>query len=214
MRKSKFSESQILAVLGEGEAGVPVADLCRKHGISNACHYQWKSKFAGMSANELWAAAPVSKTQAIDPSVSASSTRSFVRKLVPSVFHYTNTAIARSGLDAYDAKLKLKKVSIVGVGGTGSYILDAIAKTPAQRSIYLTVTPLSRTTHTECLVRWTWRSLTQVGQRQRSLPRSMGSSGPVGCCRIQRHFVKVLNETGGCQWTREGNTAGNSSLRL
>ena len=53
MRKSKFSESQILAVLGEGEAGVPVADLCRKHGISNACYYQWKSKFAGMSANEL-----------------------------------------------------------------------------------------------------------------------------------------------------------------
>ena len=53
MRKSKFSESQILAVLGEGEAGVPVADLCRKHGISIACYYQWKSKFAGMSANEL-----------------------------------------------------------------------------------------------------------------------------------------------------------------
>jgi hypothetical protein len=73
-----------------------------------------------------------SYAQAIDPTVSASSTGSFVRKLVPSVFHYPNTAIARNGLDAYDAKLKLKKVSIVGVGGTGSYILDAIAKTPVQ----------------------------------------------------------------------------------
>ncbi len=70
--------------------------------------------------------------QAIDPTVSASSKGSFARTLEPSVFHYPNTAIARSGLDAYEAKLKVNKVSIVGVGGTGSFILDAIAKTPAQ----------------------------------------------------------------------------------
>jgi putative transposase len=36
MRKSRFSESQVMAILGEGEAGLPVAEVCRKHGISNA----------------------------------------------------------------------------------------------------------------------------------------------------------------------------------
>jgi len=53
MRKSRFSESQVMAILGEGEAGLPVAEVCRKHGISNSTYYQWKSKYAGMSANEL-----------------------------------------------------------------------------------------------------------------------------------------------------------------
>lgn len=46
MRKSKFTESQIMAVLAEGEAGIPVAEVCRKHGISSATYYQWKSKYA------------------------------------------------------------------------------------------------------------------------------------------------------------------------
>ena len=53
MRKSRFSESQVMAILGEGEAGLPVAEVCRKHGISNATYYQWKSKYPGMLANEL-----------------------------------------------------------------------------------------------------------------------------------------------------------------
>lgn len=53
MRKSKFTESQILSILGEGEAGLAVAEVYRKHGISTATYYQWKSKYAGMSANEL-----------------------------------------------------------------------------------------------------------------------------------------------------------------
>lgn len=53
MRKSKFTESQIMAILGEGEAGLPVAEVCRKHGLSNATYYQWKSKYAGMSVGEL-----------------------------------------------------------------------------------------------------------------------------------------------------------------
>jgi len=53
MRKSKFTESQIVGILGEGESGLPVAEVCRKHGISNATYYQWKSKYAGVSANEL-----------------------------------------------------------------------------------------------------------------------------------------------------------------
>ena len=53
MGKSKFTESQIVAILGEGEAGVPVAEVCRKHGISNGLYYQWKSRYAGVSVNEL-----------------------------------------------------------------------------------------------------------------------------------------------------------------
>ncbi len=53
MRKSKFTESQIVAILGEGEAGIPVAEVCRKHGISNGLYYQWKSKYSGVSVNEL-----------------------------------------------------------------------------------------------------------------------------------------------------------------
>lgn len=53
MRKPRFTESQILAILSEGEAGLAVAEVCRKHGISAATHCQWKSKHAGMSANEL-----------------------------------------------------------------------------------------------------------------------------------------------------------------
>jgi len=53
MRKSKFTKSQIVAILAEGESGLAVGDVCRKHGISNATYYQWKSKYAGVSANEL-----------------------------------------------------------------------------------------------------------------------------------------------------------------
>ncbi len=53
MRKSKFSESQIAAVLKEAEAGVAVADLARKHGISTATFYQWRSKYGGMSVSDM-----------------------------------------------------------------------------------------------------------------------------------------------------------------
>jgi putative transposase len=42
-----------MAILGESEAGLPELEVCRKHGISTATYYQWKSKYAGMSANEL-----------------------------------------------------------------------------------------------------------------------------------------------------------------
>ncbi len=53
MRKSKCTESQIVAILAEGDAELPVAKVCRKHGISNALYYQWKSKYSGVSVNEL-----------------------------------------------------------------------------------------------------------------------------------------------------------------
>jgi putative transposase len=53
LKKSRFSETQIVSVLKEGEAGLPVAELCRKHGISAATYYQWKAKYGGLSASEL-----------------------------------------------------------------------------------------------------------------------------------------------------------------
>jgi putative transposase len=53
MKNSQFTESQILAVLKEGEAGVPVAQIMRKHGISQATYYNWKSKYGGASAAQL-----------------------------------------------------------------------------------------------------------------------------------------------------------------
>ena len=53
MKKKRFSEEQIIAVLKEAEAGAKVAELCRKHGISDATFYNWKAKYAGMSVAEL-----------------------------------------------------------------------------------------------------------------------------------------------------------------
>lgn len=50
MKKSRFTEAQIMSVLKRAEAGMAVADLCREHGISNATFYQWRSKYGGMDA--------------------------------------------------------------------------------------------------------------------------------------------------------------------
>jgi len=49
MKKSRFTESQMVTILEEGSSGIPVAEVCRKHGISAPTYYQWKSKYAGMS---------------------------------------------------------------------------------------------------------------------------------------------------------------------
>ena len=53
MRKSKFAESQIAGILKEAEAGVAVADVARKHGISAATFYAWRSRYGGMSVSDL-----------------------------------------------------------------------------------------------------------------------------------------------------------------
>ena len=52
MKRSRFSEEQIIGILKEHEAGVSVADLCRKHGVSDASIYRWKAKFGGMEVSE------------------------------------------------------------------------------------------------------------------------------------------------------------------
>ena len=52
MRKSRFSEEQIIGVLKEHQAGLPVAELCRKHGISDGTFYAWRSKYGGMETSD------------------------------------------------------------------------------------------------------------------------------------------------------------------
>lgn len=52
MKRSRFTEDQIIRVLKEHELGAKTADLCRKHGISEATFYAWKSKFGGMDVSE------------------------------------------------------------------------------------------------------------------------------------------------------------------
>ncbi len=53
MKKSRFTVTQIVAILGEEDAGMKVNELCRKHGLSPATYYKWKSKYGGLSASEL-----------------------------------------------------------------------------------------------------------------------------------------------------------------
>jgi putative transposase len=51
MKTSRFTDSQIMAILKEAEAGTPVPDLCRTHGMSSATFYKWRAKFGGMDAS-------------------------------------------------------------------------------------------------------------------------------------------------------------------
>jgi putative transposase len=52
MRKSRFSEQQIIAILKEHEAGMSTAEVCRRHGVSQPTFYSWKSKFGGLEVSE------------------------------------------------------------------------------------------------------------------------------------------------------------------
>ena len=51
MKTSKFTDSQIMAILKQAEAGAPVPELCREHGMSSASFYKWRAKFGGMDAS-------------------------------------------------------------------------------------------------------------------------------------------------------------------
>jgi putative transposase len=53
VKKSSFSEEKIISILREGDAGTKVAELCRKHGMSDATYYKWKAKYAGMDVSQL-----------------------------------------------------------------------------------------------------------------------------------------------------------------
>ena len=53
MKRSKFTEAQIVNILKLAEQGAKVTDICREHGISSATYYQWKSKYGGLEASDL-----------------------------------------------------------------------------------------------------------------------------------------------------------------
>jgi putative transposase len=53
MKRARFTETQIVAILKEADSGVPVKDVCRKYEISDATYYNWKSRYGGMEASDL-----------------------------------------------------------------------------------------------------------------------------------------------------------------
>jgi hypothetical protein len=124
---------------GESLAHVLVADTNPTEiaGRNVLCRFSYKSERADTLDNIYnklthYIRKLQSYVSVVDPKASAASEGSISIRQERSVFFYPNTAVARAGLDAYEAKLKLAKVAIVGLGGTGSYILDTLAKTPVE----------------------------------------------------------------------------------
>ena len=66
MKRSKFTDEQILAIVKEGEAGRKVADLCRVHGITEQTYYRWKAKFGGMELSEMQRLKQIVAEQTLD----------------------------------------------------------------------------------------------------------------------------------------------------
>jgi len=54
MKRSRFNEEQIIAILKEQEGRMPTAEVCRRHGINSATFYKWKSKFGGLGVSDAW----------------------------------------------------------------------------------------------------------------------------------------------------------------
>lgn len=134
-----FTGSVPCTVKGESLAHVLVADTnpATVAGRQVLCRFSYKSERPDILDNIYnklthYIRKLQSYVNVLDPTASAASEGSISIRQERSVFFYPNTAIARAGLDAYEEKLKLSKVAIVGLGGTGSYILDALAKTPVE----------------------------------------------------------------------------------
>lgn len=53
MKSNRYSDAQIMGILKQAESGVPVSELCREHGMSNASFYKWRAKFGGMDASMI-----------------------------------------------------------------------------------------------------------------------------------------------------------------
>ena len=86
MRKSRFSEAQIVGILKQHEAGVSTKDVCRQHGISPATFYKWKSQFGGMEVSD------VAKMRALED-----ENRRLKRIVADQALHIDTLKIAASG---------------------------------------------------------------------------------------------------------------------
>jgi len=110
-----------------------VEDLVVNHSFSSKPDGGYKDYYVKMTT---YAAIISSPAHSMDPNVKAHIFPVIPTKEEESVFHYFDTASSRAGINIITKKLEIEKVCIVGVGGTGSYVLDLIAKTPA-KEIYL-----------------------------------------------------------------------------